>query len=288
MRTICHVARTQRFILSSRAERATAIDMPTIITLTTDFGLGSPYIAQMKAVILSICRNVELIDLTHAIKPQNVREGAVVLADVAPRFPPDSMHIAVVDPGVGTARRLVYVEIDEQRYLGPDNGLFSNVAQRQGTRLIVALENTNYWLPEPTRTFHGRDILAPVAGHLASGLNPLKLGPKLDSLVTVPWPQPKRLDHAVEGEVVYVDSFGNLITNIPREAVTGLGEPASLMVECDGEVVRGILPTYGAAHDGELIALFDSQGRLEIARVGGSAARTLQIMAGDEIVVTHK
>jgi len=259
--------------------------MPTIITLTTDFGVGSPYVAQMKGVMLSICRELQLIDLTHGIKPQNVREGAIVLADCTPRFPPGTIHVAVVDPGVGTSRRIVYAELGEQRYLAPDNGLLSLLAQRQQAWDIVAVENPHFWLPQPSMTFHGRDIFAPVAAHLAEGLNPLKLGQKTDSLLQLDWSLPQQDRGSVAGEVMFVDSFGNLITNIPREAVTGLGEPASLLVECDGQVVEGIVPTYGAASSGELVALFDSQDRLEIAKVGGSAARTLQVVPGDLIVV---
>jgi S-adenosylmethionine hydrolase len=259
--------------------------MPTIITLTTDFGVGSSYVAQMKGVILSICRDVHLIDLTHAIKPQNVREGAIVLADCGPRFPPGTIHVAVVDPGVGTSRRIVYAELGEQRYLAPDNGLLSLLAEREQVWQIVTVENSQFWLPQPSMTFHGRDIFAPVAAHLAEGLNPLKLGQKIDSVSQLDWTPPRQEKQLVAGEVVFVDSFGNLITNIPRQAVTLLGEPASLLIECDGQVVQGIVPTYGAAGSGELVALFDSQDRLEIAKVGGSAARTLQIIPGDAIVV---
>src|SRR5262245_37915469 len=117
-----------------------------LITLTTDFGTGSPYVAQMKGVILSICRDVELLDVSHAIGPQNVREGAVVLGDATPRFPPGTIHVAVIDPGVGTARRIVYAQIGEQRLIAPDNGLLSLLAARHAPRRIVALENTKYWL----------------------------------------------------------------------------------------------------------------------------------------------
>ena len=142
------------------------------ITLTTDFGLGSPYVAQMKGVILSLCGEADLIDITHGIGPQNVREGAVVLADTTPRFPPGTIHVAVVDPGVGTARKLVYAEIGPQRYLAPDNGLLSLLAASQPPSRIVSLENSQFWLPEVSPTFHGRDILSPVAARLAGGASP--------------------------------------------------------------------------------------------------------------------
>lgn len=127
-----------------------------LITLTTDFGSGSPYVAQMKGVILSLCREVDLVDISHAIGPQNIREGAVVLADATPRFPPGTIHVAVVDPGVGTSRRLLYAEIGQQRYLAPDNGLLSLLATQQRPQRIRALENDSLWLSSASHTFHGR------------------------------------------------------------------------------------------------------------------------------------
>jgi S-adenosyl-L-methionine hydrolase (adenosine-forming) len=259
--------------------------MRSLITLTTDFGVGSPYVAQMKGVILSIYRDVEVIDISHAIGPQNIREGAVVLADATPRFPASTIHIAVIDPGVGTSRRIIYAELGEQRYLAPDNGLLSLLAGRHPFKQIVALENADYWLPQPLHTFHGRDILAPAAAHLAAGIDPEKLGKPRDAMVMLHWPQPKKSASSVTGEILYIDSFGNLITNINRDDVQTLGNPASLVVDCGGRQIRGIVPTYGAALNGEFVALFDSQGRLEVAKVGGNAAQDLQIHVGDTVSV---
>jgi S-adenosyl-L-methionine hydrolase (adenosine-forming) len=259
--------------------------MTAIITLTTDFGVGSPYAAQMKGVILSICREVALIDLTHAIGPQNIREGAIALADATPRFPPGTIHVAVVDPGVGTARRIIYAEIGKQRYIAPDNGLLSLLAEGNQPRQIMTLENAQYWLPEPSHTFHGRDIMAPVAAHLASGVNPAELGPRCESLAALDWPKPDIAASRIVGEVLLEDSFGNLITNICRKQVASLGPPASLTIDCGGRLIHGIVPTYAAALTGEIVALFDSQERLEIAKVAGNAARELQIAAGESVVV---
>jgi len=258
----------------------------SLITLTTDFGSGSPYVAQMKGVILSICREVDLIDLSHAISPQSIRQGAVSLADATPVFPAGTIHVAVVDPGVGTTRRIVYAEIGEQRYIAPDNGLLSLLAQGQPPELIVELENTAYWVPKPSHTFHGRDIMAPVAAHLANGLDPKKLGSGRETIVMLDWPQPQKSSSGVVGEVLLVDSFGNLITNINADDLETLGEPSSLVVDCGGHNILGIVPTYGAALAGEVVALFDSQGRLEIAKVEGSAARELHIEAGERVAVT--
>ena len=261
--------------------------MRPLITLTTDFGPSSPYVAQMKGVILSLCREVDLVDITHAIGPQNVREGAVVLADATPRFPAGAIHVAVVDPGVGTARRLVYAEIGVQRYLAPDNGLLSFLASREPPRQIVVLENAQFWLPQPSRTFHGRDILSPVAAHLAGGLDPVELGPPLDQIEMLPWPRPVKSGETISGEVLYVDSFGNLITNLGLDDLAALGTSATV-VECRGRSIESVVPTYGAAAEGELIALFDSQGRLEIAIAGASAARSLGVRAGEPVIVRLK
>ena len=260
--------------------------MSPIVTLTTDFGMGSPYVAQMKGVILSICREVDLIDITHAIAPQCVREGAVVLADTTPRFPPGTIHVAVVDPGVGTSRRLVYAEIGGQRYLAPDNGLLTLLTRRTLPERLVALENRAYWLPQTSRTFHGRDILAPVAAHLARSIDAFDLGPQVDTLVTLDWAQPVKSGADIRGEVLYVDSFGNLITNISRDDVASLGDLARVAVECGARTIFGLVSTYGAALTGETIALFDSQSRLEIAVASGNASRQLGVQAGAVVHVS--
>jgi S-adenosylmethionine hydrolase len=256
-----------------------------LITLTTDFGLSSPYVAQMKGTILSICREVDLVDISHAIAPQNVREGAFVLADSTPRFPAESIHIAVVDPGVGTSRKLVYAEIGTQRYLAPDNGLLSVLLQQHPLKAVVTLENRDYWLPGTTATFHGRDILSPVAAHLALAVAPAELGPPQKGIRVLEWPPVERSAHAVRGQVIHIDSFGNLITNLSREELDRLGQSSSLIVRIRNREVRGLVYSYGSALEGELVALFDSAGRLEIAIVGNSAAARLGIGVGEPVEV---
>ena len=256
-----------------------------LITLTTDFGSGSSYVAQMKGVILSLCREVDLVDISHAIGPQNIREGAVVLADAAPRFPAGTIHVAVVDPGVGTGRPLLHARIGQQRYLAPDHGLLSLLARGERPQTLRALENNRYWLPETSHTFHGRDILAPVAAQLALGVDPDELGPPLSSLHMLDWPQPQRSQRGVTGEVLYVDSFGNVITNLVRDDVAAAGNAARLIVSCAGRTIRGLVPTYAAAAPQELVALFDSQGRLELAIVQGNAAHELAVTPGAPVTV---
>jgi hypothetical protein len=262
--------------------------MRPLITLTTDFGPSSPYVAQMKGVILGLCREVDLIDITHTVGSQNVREGAIALADATPRFPPRTIHVAVVDPGVGTARRVVYAEIGGQRYLAPDNGLLSLLAQRATSPpQWRVLENDRYWLPQRSSTFHARDILSPVAANLALGLDPAELGPPLAAPVALDWPAPRRSGANVLGEVLFVDSFGNVITNLTRGDLAPLGSPTSINVQCGSRKIRGLVPTYGAAMAGELVALIDSQDRLEIALVEGHAARELQVRPGDPVVASY-
>jgi S-adenosylmethionine hydrolase len=234
----------------------------------------------MKGVILSICREVDLVDISHSDGPQNIREGAVVLADATPRFPDGTIHVAVVDPGVGTSRPILYAEIGQQRYIAPDNGLLSLLAGRQRPQRIRALENDSFWLPGTSPTFHGRDIMAPVAAHLALGANPDDLGPPATGLHALAWPQPVVSERGVTGEVLYVDSFGNLITNLARTDVAAAGNPSRLLITCAGRTIRGLIPTYASALPRELVALFDSQGRLELAIVQGSAARELAVEAG--------
>jgi S-adenosylmethionine hydrolase len=196
------------------------------------------------------------------------------------RFPPGTIHVAVVDPGVGTSRQIVYVEIDEQRYIAPDNGLLSYLAAKHRPRLMVALENPAYWLPQTSSTFHGRDIMAPAAAHLASGLDPKKLGSTKADIVHLDWPLPQRVGDTLIGEVLLVDSFGNVITNVHRETLTELAQPGLVSLEIAGHSISGVMPTYGSAPCGQLIAVFDSQNRLEVAQVGGNAAALLSVEPG--------
>ncbi len=262
--------------------------MRPLITLTTDFGEGSPYVAQMKGVILSLCREADIIDISHAIRSQDVRQGALALADATPRFPAGTIHVAVVDPGVGTSRRILYAEINEHRYIAPDNGLLSRLTASASASRLLAIENSKHWLPCRSHTFHGRDIMAPVAARLAAGLNPVELGPACESPVAIPWPTVRQAEGQVHGEVLIVDSFGNAITNIEHTDLSTLDDPSSLVVRCAGRQIRGVVQTYAAAMTGELVALFDSQGRLEIAVVGGSAAAVLKLATGQPVVVAAR
>src|SRR3990172_9128609 len=160
---------------------------PALITLTTDFGAGSRYVAAMKGVILSIDPRAHLVDLSHSVPHQDIRRGAMVLAETVPFFPPETIHVGVVDPGVGTERRIVYARIGRQQFIAPDNGLLSRLAAAERPSKIVSLDEPRFWLPRVSRTFHGRDIMAPVAARLSLGLSPDELGRPLDSLVPLAW-----------------------------------------------------------------------------------------------------
>jgi S-adenosyl-L-methionine hydrolase (adenosine-forming) len=262
--------------------------MRSLITLTTDFGVSNPYVAQMKGVILSIAPEAEIVDITHAVAPQGVLEGAVVLDDVCRRFPPGTIHVAVVDPGVGTARRSLYAEIAGQRYLCPDNGLLTLVLRRSPADRLVELQNRDYFLPEVSSTFHGRDVFAPVAAHLALGLAPELLGWPLSNPVLLELPQSELSNDQIRGEVLLVDSFGNAITNIERGVLEQLGRLDRLEVRIGSVCIGPVRRTYGDSPSGELIALLDSQGRLEVAVVNGSAAQVLGLQPGMPVEVARQ
>lgn len=257
-----------------------------IITLTTDFGTDSPYVAQMKGVICSINPRATIIDITHAISPQNVLAAALVLDEVCHRFPQDSIHVAVVDPGVGTRRALVAARVRERYYLLPDNGLLSHVVQREWPSQVIRLEAHQYWLGSVSATFHGRDILAPVAARLSLGLDPRDLGPPHRQLALLQVPVPTVFEQRLVGEVISTDSFGNLITNITAELLPSDWVGRRCAVCCGAAVVDGLQRTYRGGPLGATVALFGSSGRLEIAVVQGNAAIRLAAHPGDKVEVS--
>ena len=258
---------------------------PTLITLTTDFGEGSPYVAAMKGVILSINPTVRLIDVSHAIPPQDVRRGAMVLDEVTPLFPGGTLHVAVIDPGVGTAREIVYAEIGEQRYIGPDNGLFARLAARHAAIKIRAITEERLFRRPVAPTFHGRDIMAPAAAHLSLGVDPDELGPPREALAPIDWPGAEKLANRIDGQVTAIDSFGNLITNITREMLADVPTDETVGIFCDEHETRGIFTTYSDQPAMTLIALVGSNDCLELAIVDDSAAMMLGVKVGAPVEV---
>ncbi|MGE0537411.1 MAG: S-adenosyl-l-methionine hydroxide adenosyltransferase family protein [Pirellulales bacterium] len=260
--------------------------MPSVITLTTDFGTGSPYVAQMKGVILSIEPAAVLVDVTHAIAPQNVRQAALVLDDVCDRFPAGTIHVAVIDPGVGTARRIVCCRAGQGLFVGPDNGLFSRVARRVPPASSFALEDERFWLPTVSATFHGRDIMAPVAARLSQGLDPRQLGPPVERLVDLDWPEPVVEGECIRGELIAIDSFGNAVSNISREHLSRLSKGKQVHVICgEPAIAAPLVYTYGERPVGTRVALIGSGGLLEVAIVVGNAAAELHLAVGDRVEV---
>lgn len=259
-----------------------------LVTLTTDFGVSSPYVAAMKGSLLSIATRVHLVDLTHAISPQDVRQAAVVLADVTPFFPAGTLHVVVVDPGVGTRRRILYAEIGEQRYLAPDNGVLSYLTLSLAPQCLIEVAEAKYWRPGVSHTFHGRDIFAPVAAHLAAGVAPDQLGPVTNQMVCLDWPEPTLAADEVAAEVLFIDSFGNSITNLPIATLREWLGKSGIRIEVLGREIGELQTTYGQREPGELIALGDSQGRLEVAIVHGNAAKSLGIVPGTKVRILRR
>lgn len=260
-----------------------------IITLTTDFGYRDGFVGTVKGVILGIVPDVQLVDLTHSISPQNIMEGAMVLWRAAPFFPPGTVHLAVVDPGVGTLRRPLAASIGYQFFVGPDNGLFTPLMEEAEKRgedsIFINVNNPKYFLPKVSYTFHGRDIFGPVAAHLAKGVKLEVLGDRIMDPVRIKIPKPEITTEGWIAHITVVDVFGNLTTDLPAKDVTDRGK---VEFKISGKTVHGLVESYGIKHPGDLIALVDSEDFIELAVVNGSAAQTLNAKVGDHVVVKKR
>ncbi len=252
-----------------------------ILALLTDFGTQDPFVGIMKAVVLSRCPEATFVDLTHAVPPQAVVEGAFLLERSVEWLPRGTVVIAVVDPGVGTVRRPIVLRAMDRLFVGPDNGLLSPIAARDTGSEVHVIDIARLGLHVASCTFHGRDVFAPVAAELAAGrLLPESVGPRTAELVQAAIPRPTIVDGVVRGTVVTVDRFGNLVTNIERAAV-----PAGAKVVEIGAARAALRDTYGEVARGELVALIDAFDVLEVAERDGSAARSLGAGRGTEVVV---
>jgi S-adenosyl-L-methionine hydrolase (adenosine-forming) len=260
---------------------------PRILTLTTDFGADGPYVAAMKGVILGLAPGTQMVDVSHSIAPQNIAEGSFVLAGIVDFFPVGTVHLAVVDPGVGTDRRLIAVEAGGHWFVLPDNGLIGEVIRGREPSAIWEICNPDLRRSVVSPTFHGRDILAPAAAHLLRGGRPSDLGPSLGSVVVLSPPEPLEDEQGLVGEVVFLDSFGNLITNIARDRF-GLVEPAGWSVEILGHKIEGLIRTYGERPPGTLVSLIGSSNRVEVAVVDGDAARLLRAARGTPVRLVRR
>ncbi len=276
---------------------------PRIVTLTTDFGHGDGFVAAMKGVILGLNATATLVDVSHVIPPQDVRHAAFVLGTVCRYFPHDAIHLAVVDPGVGTSRHPILVETPHGTYVGPDNGIFSRAlfdfgtSHPQGNRSELpsedgleptatpvdcrayVLNKTRYWLEPVSDTFHGRDIFASVVGHYAGGVPAHELGSPVGEVKASPMPGPTSRGNVVDGQVIHVDRFGNLVSNITIESPVGV----SLEVIIGNRRIPG--PSRSYASGTGLLAIVGSHGFLEIAQRRGSAAESLNANVGTPFTV---
>lgn len=277
-----------------------------IITLTTDFGLADGYVGALKGVIASIAPEARVIDISHEIAPGDVRQAAFVLGSVVPYFPPGTIHVAVIDPGVGSARRAIAARAPQAIFIAPDNGLLSLCLDVQAVE-IRQLLNSRYHLPQVSFTFHGRDLFAPVAAHLATGAIFDDLGPLVTDPVIISAPSPERdSEGAWRGHVLHIDRFGNVITNfkIQISDASDHRPPTTdeqsahlstfhlssstchlLTVEIAPHRIKGLARTYADRAPGELMALIGSSGYLEIAVRDGNAARLLGARLGDAVLV---
>ncbi len=262
------------------------IEAAGVIALLTDFGWGDPYAAVMKGVILSVNRHARLVDLSHDVAPQDVRGAAWLLSSAWRWFPDGTVFAAVVDPGVGGDRAILAVEGERHLFLAPDNGLLGFLREAGAARRIVRVTRRRYFLEPVSNTFHGRDIIAPVAAHLSLGVAPSELGEETDRMATLRAPSLREVKGGgVAGEVVAIDRFGNLVTNIPADR---LPAPGPVRIRVGRRLVRRLDRTYAGGSEGELLALVGSGGTLEIAVNRGSAKRKTKARVGDPVIVNRK
>lgn len=260
-----------------------AATTPPAITLTTDFGNRDPWVAAMKGVICSIAPASPIIDLSHGIGPQDLLEAALFMASTIPYFPPGTVHLAVVDPGVGTERQAIVARCGNQFIVCPDNGVLTVLAQTHPMDAIHVITNGAYRLKNCSATFHGRDIFAPAAAHVATGAELSTFGPPLETLQQIPVPEATvDADEQLHGEIIHVDHFGNCITNINQEM---LGGRADYRVQVAAQTLSPIHRTYADVPPGTPLALFGSTGHLEIAASMGNAARALQLRPGAPVTL---
>ncbi len=262
----------------------------TVITLMTDFGIKDGTVGVMKGVIWGISPSAQIADLSHMIQAQNIREASYILGRSVTYFPKGSIHVVVVDPGVGTKRRPMAAQVGDWFYVGPDNGTISGLLERaelSGWQTqFVELNRIKYWLPSVSFVFHGRDIFSPVAAHLANGVPLSEFGSPFTDPVRLELPKPQRIDSGWRGEVTHIDHFGNVSSNVRVEHLgEALEKKENIAVCLNGTEIHGMVNTFGERGAGEVIALIGSTGNLGISVVNGNAAAKLGVKIGDEIMV---
>lgn len=257
----------------------------SIITLTTDFGTKDGYVAVMKGVILNINPETLIVDISHEIPHHDIVEARYIVERTYGYFPEKTIHLAVVDPGVGGTRRPILIITERYMFIGPDNGIFGFVLHKERVQKIIELTNSKYFLGPISNTFHGRDIFAACAGYISLGLRPERLGPEIDSIMQLPDEEPVIKDNGILGRIKHVDRFGNLISNIRKADLEKLMKKGSVEILVGNKVLRGIRDTYSSVSPGELLALIGSTDCLEIAVNMGNASDKLSLKRGDQIIV---
>jgi S-adenosyl-L-methionine hydrolase (adenosine-forming) len=251
-----------------------------IITLTTDFGLRDSFVGTMKGVILGIAPALQIVDLSHGIAPGDIRAGAFALMTAAPFFPAGTIHVAVIDPGVGTARKAIAIRTGRAIFIGPDNGVLSWAVRQEDPLKIRSLENSDFFLPQVSDTFHGRDLFAPAAAWLAAKREFCELGPELADFQRMDWPNPFRVQEGWKTEVIYVDTYGNAITAFPVARTHGVQS-----VLLPGGMRIPFERFYAAVPRGSPLAIIGSSGFVEVAINQGDAAKELSLRAGSEVII---
>ena len=263
----------------------------SVITLLTDFGTSAEYVGLMKGVILSICPSAAIVDITHKIDSQDIEQAAFTIHSSYGYFPDGTVHLVVVDPEVGCRRALLALEMKKQFFIAPDNGVLSLLYDEGNITSLIQITNSRYFLSSVSRTFHGRDIIAPVGAHVAAGLDLRKLGPEINIRQVV------RLDNLgarisesgeLVGKIVFIDDFGNLITNIHFNTLRDSAkadEKGRIQVKVGSHVINGLSETYGSARSKDTLALIGSRGYLEIAVNKGNASHALNAEKGDSVRV---
>jgi S-adenosylmethionine hydrolase len=254
-----------------------------IIALLTDFGTKDHYAGTMKGVVLGLCPDVTLVDITHDIPPHDVLTGALELASASKYFPAGTIFLAVVDPGVGSARRGLIADTGDYRFVAPDNGVLTAVLREHKPKRVVELTERRYARPTVSRTFEGRDRFAPAAAWLAKGTEATAMGRPVSSWLQLEIPEPRVDETALIGEVLLVDRFGNLVSNIDRRLFDQFRHDGAISIAVDGQVIDRLVATYAEAPAGSICALFGSSDHLELASNGGSAAAQLGLGRGATI-----
>jgi S-adenosylmethionine hydrolase len=261
-----------------------------VITIITDFGLDDEYVGVLRGVILQHTTDIHIIDISHAVPPQDIRTASYLLARSYTYFPKGTVHLAVIDPGVGSARPIIALKADSHYFVGPDNGIFTPVFQTAKTVTVYKVTNVEYFLDSVSNTFHGRDIMAPVAARIATGLAIQNLGPQInaDECTVMHNPLCVSVQNALQGAITHIDRFGNLCTNISKERLLKYSNNLEIKIQAGKVTIDSLNTSYGAKTGGTAIALFDSNDYLEIAVPGGNASQVLELKTGMTVNIFRK